>query len=167
MTTTITGATGIDNIQAATGAVLQVVNFQTGTLAVGTGVITYDNTIPQITEGTEFMTATITPKSTTSTLIIDARFVASPSTSAIVVGSLFQDSVGNALATTFQYFQSGGHLTPQTILHKMVSGTTSATTFRLRAGCHVSATTTFNGRSGSAFFGGTLASSITITEIAG
>ena len=60
MTTTITGATGIDNIKAATGAVLQVVqatyntNFSTTSASfVDTG-----------------LTATITPSSTSSKILV-------------------------------------------------------------------------------------------------
>ena len=56
MTTTITGATGIDNIKAATGAVLQVVN-----ATYSTAVTTNNNTF--ISSG---ITASITPSSTSS-----------------------------------------------------------------------------------------------------
>jgi hypothetical protein len=49
----------------------------------------------------------------------------------------------------------------------MTSGTVSATTFKVRAGIRSggSGTVTFNGTSGSRLFGGTIASSITVTEI--
>ena len=54
-----------------TGSVLQVVNTMNGAVATGTTIIPQDNTIPQITEGTEFMTLAITPTSATSQLRID------------------------------------------------------------------------------------------------
>ena len=172
MTTTITGAGGVSQVQAGaiessdlpSGSVVQIVNFQTGTMATGTTTMPYDNTIPQNTEGNEYMTLTITPTSATNILIIDARLNSNPSNSSVVTGALFQDSASNAIASTFQYFANGSIGTPQTIQHKMVSGTASATTFKVRIGSHVTSTTTFNGRSGGAFYGGTLASSITITE---
>jgi hypothetical protein len=50
--------------------------------------------------------------------------------------------------------------------HVMTSGTTSPTTFRFRAGLHVAGTTTFNGQGGNRKFGGVLASSIVIREVA-
>jgi hypothetical protein len=61
MTTTITGATGIDNIKAATGAVLQVVS----TTYTGTAAST--SATPANVTG---FSAVITPKSTTSTILV-------------------------------------------------------------------------------------------------
>ena len=60
MTTTITGATGINNIKAATGAVLQVVQGTTNT-QVDNSTQTYVDT---------GLTATITPTSTTSKILV-------------------------------------------------------------------------------------------------
>ena len=45
---------------------LQTVSYQTGAVATGTTIIPFDDTIPQITEGNEFMTLAITPRSATS-----------------------------------------------------------------------------------------------------
>ena len=50
--------------------------------------------------------------------------------------------------------------------HFMTAGTTSETTFKVRAGFNASGTTTFNGSGGARRLGGVFASSITITEIA-
>jgi hypothetical protein len=50
--------------------------------------------------------------------------------------------------------------------HTMTSGTTSPTTFRFRAGGNVAGTTTFNGNAGARIFGGVMASSIVIQEVA-
>ena len=63
MTTTITGATGIDNIQAATGSVLQVVQ---GVLTQSSGG-TITSSTAYVTTG---ITATITPTSTSSKILI-------------------------------------------------------------------------------------------------
>jgi len=49
--------------------------------------------------------------------------------------------------------------------HFMTAGTTSETTFRFRAGGHTTAQVTFNGYGAARFYGGVMASSITITEI--
>jgi len=59
MTTTITGATGIDNIRAATGAVLQVVSVQ-GALVSTVSVTSF----------TDVIKASITPKLSSSTITI-------------------------------------------------------------------------------------------------
>jgi hypothetical protein len=148
------------------GTVLQVVNVQTGTVATGTGIIPFDNTIPQITEGNEYMTLAITPTSATSLLIINVVFYNSNTPQDEMTVALFQDSTANALAAV-----SATPFTPTArqvicFTHKMTSGTTSATTFRIRAGMASAGTTTFNGQSGAQRFGGVAASSITIYEVA-
>jgi hypothetical protein len=53
-----------------------------------------------------------------------------------------------------------------TLCHKMTSGTTSATTFRVRVGLNGAGTITFNGRSAARQLGGVMASSIVIREVA-
>tara|TARA_R110000787_G_C13098962_1_gene412274 strand:+ start:52 stop:528 length:477 start_codon:yes stop_codon:yes gene_type:complete len=59
MTTTITGATGIDNIQAATGSVLQVVS------ATSNGSLSTNST-----SFVDLITCNITPKSTSSKILV-------------------------------------------------------------------------------------------------
>ena len=64
------------------GSVLQVKNYQFGSLlSLGNVQIPYDDTIPQITEGGEVMTLTITPQSASSKLMIEVLVNASPSLS--------------------------------------------------------------------------------------
>ena len=147
------------------GKVLQVVNYQTGAVATGTTAIPLDDTIPQNTEGDEYMTLAITPVSATSRLEI--KVVAQLQTGTadnVIISALFQDTTANAIATSKAFATSARIEGGQTIIHNMVAGTTSATTFKFRAGGNVSATITFNGRSSGRNFGGTMASSITITE---
>lgn len=148
------------------GTVLQVVNTQTGAVNTGTTVIPNDDTIPQITEGTEFMTLAITPKYTTSKLLIEVSAQLSPSTAAQVICALFQDATANALAVAQAYSAGGGEVRHIRYSYYMTAGTTSSTTFRVRAGLQTAGTITFNGASGARLMGGAYASSITITEIA-
>ena len=172
MTTTITGATGVSQVQAGaiehgdlpSGSVIQVVNFQTGAVATGTGAIPLDDTIPQNTEGSEYMTLAITPVSATSKLRIDTTCVVSYSTAAIVMMCLFQDTTANALATNWVRVSSGSYQRQIVSSYIMTAGTTSETTFKVRLGGNGSGTTTFNGYGGASKLGGTLASSIIITE---
>ena len=149
------------------GAVVQTVSFQTGAVATGTTVIPFDDTIPQITEGNEYMTCSITPKSATSKLIIDVTWFGSTGSAAEtgMAAALFQDSTANALAMGWTFFGSVAKTVSVKFNHTMISGTTSPTTFRVRAGAAVSGTTTFNGSGGVRFFGGALASSIVIQEV--
>jgi hypothetical protein len=148
-----------------TGTVAQVVNTQTGASTTGTTTIPLDDTIPQNTEGDEYMTLAITPTNASSTLIIEAEvFLASSALNNLIVG-LFQDSTANALAANMARADTADQVYPVTLRHKMTAGTTSATTFKIRAGGSAAGTTTFNGRTGTRLFGGVAASSITITEI--
>lgn len=164
------GGTAVTTTTPPAGSVLQVVNYQTGAVATGSTLIPFDDTVPQNTEGDEYMTLAITPKSATSRLVIDVLWQgsnsgAAGSTSQMSV-ALFQDSVASALASVLvsQFATSGVMLFPLT--HSMISGTTSSTTFKVRAGMGFAGTTTFNGQSASRYSGGVLVSSITITEVA-
>ena len=150
---------------AATSKVVQVVNTQTGAVATGTALIPPDNTIPQITEGTEFMTLAITPTSASNILYISAVANVSNSTTNYMTMALFQDATANALAAGMVYQSTAAAMVQNEILHKMTAGTTSATTFRIRIGAESAGTNTFNGGGGARLMGGVMASSITITEV--
>jgi len=147
------------------GGNINQVFFQTGAVATGTTLMVRDDTIPQITEGDEYMTLAITPTSATNKLKIDVVLaITNAATTPSFVAGLFQDATTNAIAA-----QHGGGVdanTPVVIsfTHFMTAGTTSATTFKVRAGCTASGTTTVNGTAGGRLYGGVMASSITITE---
>ena len=143
---------------------VQVVNTQTGAVATGTTILPYDDTIPQITEGDEYMTLAITPTLATNKLKIDVVVHLRNSVGATMVAALFQDTTAGALAVGM-----GSHGTNEPaeikFTHYMTAGTISATTFKIRGGNANAGTTTFNGNASGRLFGGVFASSITITEI--
>jgi hypothetical protein len=147
------------------GKVIQTVHSQTGALATGTTTIPYDDTIPQNNEGDEYMTLSITPESSTNKLVIEVLCVLSSSAgqNAMTV-ALFQDSTADALAVTAASISNANEIQTIRLTHEMTAGTTSSTTFKVRAGGDIAATTTFNGRAGAGKFGGKMASSIRITE---
>jgi hypothetical protein len=146
--------------------VVQVVNTTNVTKATGTTTIPIDDTIPQITEGDVYMTATITPTNTLNKLRIDVViFLAASSASQWLIAALFQDATASALAAGFEFSNAtAGAAIMVTFTHYMSAGTTSATTFRVRAGGQAG-TMTVNGSGGARLLGGVLTSSITITEI--
>jgi len=144
--------------------VRQVLSTTDGALATGTTAIPADDTIPQNTEGDQYMSLAITPQSATSTLVIDVNGNFSHSVGPTFMMALFQDTTANALAvTTFQGIGTS-FSTGLTMRHIMTSGTTSATTFKVRAGSSAGGTTTFNGANGLRLMGGVMSSNITITE---
>jgi hypothetical protein len=145
------------------GRIAQVVHTQSGAVATGTTTIPLDDTIPQNTEGTEFMTRAITPTSSTNKLIIDVVFNGAHSAGAVYV-ALFQDTTADAIAVS-GVINSASDLDVVSFRHEMTAGTTSSTTFKVRAGSNAAGTITFNGRSSARLFGGVMASSIRIAEI--
>ncbi len=142
----------------------QIVNTQVTSMSTGTTAIPFDNTVPQITEGDQYMTLAITPKSTTNTLKITVVANVSHTSSGRIAVALFQDATANALAVGTNGSSLADAVNTVTFTYYMTAGTTSATTFRVRAGHAGGATTTFNGYGGAAYFNGTLTSSITIEE---
>ena len=152
------------------GSVLQVKNYQFGSLlSLGNVQIPYDDTIPQITEGGEVMTLTITPQSASSKLMIEVLVNASPSLSGEkMVVSLFQDTTVDAIACVSEELYDSSYMVAIPLRHFMSSPGTSAVTFSVRAGRTDSSANSFtiNGYLGARKFGGALATSITITEIA-
>jgi hypothetical protein len=153
--------------KVASGAVVQVVNAVTGSVSTGTTIIPADDTIPQITEGNEYMTLAVTPLSATNKLRIDVVCIATTSAAgaSVITAALFQDATAGALACMAQASAAASQQSHLCMTYYMTAGTTSATTFRVRIGGSAAGTTTFNGSAGARLFGGSLASSITITEI--
>lgn len=145
-----------------TGDVVQVIINETGAAATGATNIPFDDTVPAITEGDEYMTLAVTPTSVCNVLYIDVVLFIALSALGWATAALFQDATSAALATGYLWVERATVGGPICLRHKMISGTISATTMRVRAGS--AATLTLNG-SGSRLFGGTMASSITITEV--
>lgn len=167
---TIITTAGVPFSALPAGSVLQVKNYQFGSLlSLGNVQIPYDDTIPQITEGGEVMTLTITPQSASSKLMIEVLVNACPSLSGEkMVVSLFQDTTVDAIACVSEELFDSSYMVAIPLRHFMSSPGTSAVTFSVRAGRTDSSANSFtiNGYLGARKFGGALATSITITEIA-
>lgn len=148
-----------------TGIPVQKVSVVSSSVSTGTTIMPADNTIPQITEGTEFMTLAITPTSATNILVIEVTAMLSGSGVDAVVGALFQDATANALAASEMYHPVNSTVYTRSIVHSMTAGTTSSTTFRFRAGTNGAGTVTFNGAGGTVRFGAISKSGIIITEV--
>jgi hypothetical protein len=143
--------------------VVQIVNTQTGTAATGTTVMPNDGTIPQNTEGTQFMTLSITPTNSSNKLfiqIVTRQQVTGGNKDMII--ALFQDSTAGALAAN-NYRQTGDTVAQLGVLnYYMTAGTTSSTEFKVRIGSADAGTVTFCPNN----MGQIASSTITITEIA-
>jgi len=150
------------------GSTVQIVNYENGAVATGTTIMPCDNSVPQKTEGDQYMSLSITPKNASNKLMIDVVFVFGSSLSAgSTVGiALFQDDIAGALAGVMEAVVGANNPVTVNFKHFMVAGTASSTTFKVRAGHGIEGTLTLNGVNGNQLFEGTMASSMTITEFA-
>lgn len=148
------------------GHVIQVKSTNFSAVASGTTLVPEDDTMPQITEGTEFMTQAITPLLSTSRLFITATCFVSQSlnTNNAIIGALFKDAGANALAAADQFSNVGSAGYRLQFSHDAASGSTSAATYRVRIGVVNASTLTFNGFGGTRRFGGISLSSLAIIE---
>lgn len=147
------------------GEAVQTQSSIDGALATGTGVIPNDDTIPQSTEGDQYLSAAITPTAPMSVLDIDVAWHGASSVANRQAVALFQDSAVNALAVAGEFFDTAGALFTIPLRHRMPAGSVAATTLKVRSGGAAAGTTTFNGLGGARRYGGTLASRIYLTEI--
>lgn len=144
--------------------IVQVAYNQDASVSSGATPLPSDDTIPQITEGDEFITQAITPKNASNLLVIEAVLQLENSiTNNRLTVALFQDSTADALAVSSMQ-STGGYNQHVKLKYYMVAGTTSSTTFRIRAGA-ASGTTYYNQTGGGRLFGGVAFSTLTITEI--
>ena len=148
------------------GDVVQTVRNATGAVATGTTTVPVDDTIPQNTEANEFITQSITPTSSANVLRISSSFIGTHSSiNATMVSSLFQDTTANALSSSFVSETSANFGIEINVGYVMRAGTTSATTFKLRAGSDTAGTVTFNGSGGARLLGGVMGSFLEVSEI--
>jgi hypothetical protein len=131
MTTTITGATGIDNIKAATGATLQVVSATHGNTS---GSLVATTSTSYIATG---LTKTITPSSTSSKIRIDASFLTDVDTTGANVyfvikrGSTSLGGAANDSNTGMVLVSNTRFLSGLSFSYLDSPSTTSATTYEL------------------------------------
>ena len=165
VTTAKINDSAVTSAKVATGVAVQVAFSNSSAVATGTTTIPQDDTIPQITEGTEFLTVSITPKSATNNLVIQVNLMASYSVATgVIIVALFQDSTANALAVSSAYQTTATGNLQIPLIFSMPAGTTSSTTFRVRAGSNSAGTFTLNGSSGARQYGTASKSSIVVTE---
>jgi hypothetical protein len=131
-----------------------------------TATIPLDDTIPQITEGTEVVTVTITPTSATSTIEISFNAFGAASSASVLSAALFKDSGPNALQVSTMV--AGGGSLPDCISLAYAEGAVNTTsrTYRIRVGLS-SGTCRLNGTLTSRLFGGAAAACVIAREIKG
>ena len=149
------------------GDVVQTAASKDSAVATGTTTTPNDDTIPQNTEGDQYMSQAITPTVAANVLQIDhTGFYFNSGTGTSLIVCLHQDSTANALAAMYWGREAVANRGSSGILrHLMRAATTLATTFKIRVGAPAAGTTTFNGSGGTRAFGGTASSTLVVTEI--
>lgn len=162
---TSNGAGALPTFQTPSGGggiLLQSITGTSTTPGSTSAVIPFDDTIPQITEGAEVVTASITPSNASNILEIMAICQVAIGSIGRIGVALFQDSNADAIASAFHLRDFSG--SSVIIFHRMVAGTTSSTTFSMRTGPS-SGTSYWNREHGGNIFGGTIPSIINIKEL--
>jgi len=136
-------------------------NRETGYSAPAGNVPT-DDSIPLNTDGAEVQTQSITPSSALNLLQIDHVGNYSNSANYAIAATLFQDS-GAGLACGSNG-GDGNRLGQVVIAYEMISGTTLATVFKVRAGA-ASGTLYINGAAAARKYGGAQGCTLRIKEI--
>ncbi len=109
-------------------------NYSEYTAVTGlTTAIVFDDTIPDIAEGTEVLTATITPSSTSNRVRIRATAAGSASGNLDVGIALFVDATAPALAARRGKILGAGGTDNLVLEHEYAPSTTSTLTFRLES----------------------------------
>lgn len=124
-----------------------------------------DDSIPQITEGGEVLTAAITPTSATNIIRIIAEFSGASSPNLITGVALFKVGTAAALAASPLALPTDARFGTVVFSHELVAGGTSEITFSMRAGNAAGSTTYFNGSKDGRYFGGVMKCALTLQEI--
>ena len=162
-----TNGSGALSFAPATRQVVQA----TRTTYFGTlTTIPLDDTIPQNTEGAEFLTASITLNSTSSKVLVRVVVNHANDNASYINGvGLFRDSIADALAFSWGRVPATNNPAPPLVIEYLDSpATTSSITYKLRggtAGGTGAQTFQVNGGSGTRYFGGSLNTCITLLEV--
>jgi len=146
------------------GVLIQAKRVVTNTYASTTNIIPLDDTIPQISEGSNLVTRTITPTSSSNQLIILFHMLASASVSAFITAALFRDTNADAILAQSHYMDSPTGFAPIQFNYAYVPGSTNEITFRVRYGLNVAGTAYSNGRPSGRMFGGVARASLLVLE---
>ena len=145
------------------GTAIQTAYSQIVTSTTTTTTIPLDDTIPQSTEGAEFLTVTITPKKIGNVLRVQAIIFFGLSGNSIGAAALFKNSDASAVAAVAQVNNTA--VSVMTLNYYETITSLTAITFKVRCGPTGAVTFRINGGTAARVFGGVTNSSITVQEI--
>lgn len=133
-----------------------------------TNVLPADDTVPQNTEGTEVITVAHTPKSSTNILRIDCSLQVAGAANMKIVSALFQDSTAAALmgrmVSVMGSDSDDGESAALNFSYFVVAASTSARTYKVRAGPGEPGTVYINSEDAGGVFGNLSFATLSVTE---
>lgn len=148
------------------GTTISVARATLTTVTTGTTVLPHDNTIPQNTEGDQYLSKAITPTSAANLLEVKAQLITATNNAGDYgTAALFQDSTANALAVGAAWQSATSAQIISGVEWAVLAGVTVATTFKIRSGVRAAATMTVNGEGGTQTYGGVSNSYLVIREL--
>ena len=162
------GAAAPSWVEYARGAIAQEAKTESSAVATGTTNLPFDDTAPTSSEGDEYMTVAITPKSASSVLLIIAQAYFANSSSGQSNGMALWDKTAGTLIHAITEFSSTADMTMAPLIVATVSAaSTSARTYAVRIGRNNAGTITFNGNGSARKYSTTVKSSLRVLEIMG
>lgn len=145
------------------GDVVQRIETTSSAYVSAAVIIPADNTIPQNTEGTELLTATLSPTSGANFLSVVAKAWLVNNVAGRAIIALFRDTTASAIAAGL--VTPSGDILPVEARTRVNAAATTSTTFKLRYGPEGASTIFVNGSTAAALFGGTLVSGLFVEEL--
>jgi hypothetical protein len=125
------------------------------------------DTIPQQTDGTQILTATITPKSVSNKLRFDVVIPCDSNSAFTAWAAVFQDSTAAAIAATMWAFSATDQMLTVPLSFEIAVSSLATTTFKVRAAMFAAGANLYvNGASGGRRMGGSMRATLNVTELA-
>lgn len=159
-----TNFTVLNPTSSQTGIVDTVIATYATNTAISTQ-IPRDDTIPQSSEGTEILSASLTPKRSTNKVRVTFTGMGATNSASSVVAALFIDSGAGAVAATAMSHTAADIPGTLSFIYEHAPGDTSAHTYKVRVGPGSGASIRMNGTSAARLFGGIAACTLKIEEI--
>ena len=144
--------------------IAQSIRTDNGSYSSSTATIPFDNTPPLNTDGFEFMTVAITPRSATNRLVIEAQMHCSSGSPDTKSMCLFKDSDSEAMRVAAGYNGANEMINVQ-LSHEMIAGTTNQIIFKIRVGNTIGTTVYMNSNTNAARYAGLINSYVKVTEV--
>jgi hypothetical protein len=155
----------LSDIPISTSPIVQIQQSILTDLVTCSATIPFDFSLPQQTEGTEFLTLTVTPTDANNYLLADARMTFGTNNTIRGTMALFRDTTAGAIATAMARAQNAYQNNVSLMSPLILAASTNDTTFKLRAGSDLGGAGPLyvNGYSGNHILG--LTATLTIYEI--